>query len=65
MLNIREAIDSDRDAIWKIFQEVIAAGETYPIDPKISREEVHERRAEFEYECDWGQPTLVCRSNAT
>ena len=38
MLNIRPATDSDRDAIWKIFQEVVAAGDTYPIDPKISRE---------------------------
>jgi ribosomal protein S18 acetylase RimI-like enzyme len=37
VLNIRAATDSDRDAIWRIFQEVIATGETYPIDPKISR----------------------------
>ena len=29
---------ADRDAIWEIFREVIAAGETYPIDPNISRE---------------------------
>ncbi|HEV2047126.1 MAG TPA: N-acetyltransferase [Chthoniobacterales bacterium] len=39
MLNIREATDGDRDAIWKIFQEVVAAGDTYPIDPNISRED--------------------------
>ena len=39
MLNIRSATDSDRDAIWKIFQEVIAAGDTYPIDPEMSRED--------------------------
>ena len=39
MVRIRSAKDSDRNAIWRIFQEVIAAGETYPIDPKISREE--------------------------
>ena len=38
MLNIREANDSDSDAIWKIFQEVIAASETYPIEPDIPRE---------------------------
>src|SRR6266700_398270 len=37
MLHIRCASDADRDAIWKIFQEVIAAGETYPIDPNIPR----------------------------
>jgi GNAT superfamily N-acetyltransferase len=39
VLTIREANDSDRDAIWKLFREVIAAGETYPIDPNISRED--------------------------
>lgn len=39
MLNIRPAIDSDRDTIWKIFHEVIAAGDTYPIDPEMSRED--------------------------
>jgi GNAT superfamily N-acetyltransferase len=38
-LDIRSAKDSDRDAIWKIFQEVIAAGETYPLDPNSSRED--------------------------
>lgn len=39
MLDIREATDSDRDAIWQIFHEVIATGETYPLDPNISRED--------------------------
>jgi len=39
MLNVRPATDSDRDAIWEIFREVIAAGETYPLDQNISREE--------------------------
>ena len=39
MLNIRPAKDADRDAIWEIFHEVVAAGDTYPIDPKISRED--------------------------
>jgi ribosomal protein S18 acetylase RimI-like enzyme len=39
VLNIRLAKDPDRDAIWKIFHEVIAAGDTYPIDPEISRED--------------------------
>ena len=38
MLKIRPATDSDHDAIWEIFREVIAAGETYPLDPEISRE---------------------------
>jgi hypothetical protein len=33
MLRIRTAIDSDREAIWKIFHEVVAAGDTYAISP--------------------------------
>jgi L-amino acid N-acyltransferase YncA len=39
MLNIRPANDPDRDAIWRIFQEVIAAGDTYPLERDTSREE--------------------------
>ncbi len=38
-LNIRPATDADRDAIWKIFHEVIAPGDTYVFDPNISRED--------------------------
>jgi L-amino acid N-acyltransferase YncA len=37
VLNIRPATESDRDAIWEIFHDVVAAGDTYPIDPGISR----------------------------
>ena len=37
-MKIRLATDSDRDAIWEIFREVIAAGETYPIERDIPRE---------------------------
>lgn len=39
MLTIRPATDSDHDAIWNIFREVIAAGETYPLDRNTSRED--------------------------
>ena len=39
MLNIRPATEQDRDAIWRIFHEVVAAGDTYPFDPKMSRED--------------------------
>ncbi len=38
-MKIRPATDSDHDAIWEIFREVIAAGETYPIDRDIPREQ--------------------------
>lgn len=39
MLNIRPATDADRDAIWNIFHDVVAAGDTYVFDPNTSREE--------------------------
>jgi len=38
-MEIRHATEKDRDAIWEIFREVIAAGDTYPLDPNISRDE--------------------------
>ena len=39
MLQIRAAADSDRDAIWDIFHDVVATGDTYVFDPNTSREE--------------------------
>jgi L-amino acid N-acyltransferase YncA len=39
VLNIRLATDSDRDAIWEIFHEVVATGDTYVFAPGTSREE--------------------------
>jgi L-amino acid N-acyltransferase YncA len=36
-MKIRAGTEADRDAIWKIFHEVVAAGDTYAIDPEISR----------------------------
>jgi L-amino acid N-acyltransferase YncA len=38
-MKIRAATETDCDGIWGIFHEVIAAGETYPIDPDISRDD--------------------------
>jgi L-amino acid N-acyltransferase YncA len=38
-MRIRTATDVDRDAIWKIFHEVVAAGDTYALNPHISRKE--------------------------
>jgi len=37
-MKIRPATDADRDAIWNIFHEVVATGDTYALDPNISRE---------------------------
>ena len=38
-MKIRPATDADRDAIWDIFREIVATGDTYALDPNISREE--------------------------
>jgi L-amino acid N-acyltransferase YncA len=38
-MKIRAAAKADRDAIWEIFHEVVAADDTYAIDPHMSREE--------------------------
>ena len=39
MLTIRPATETDHGIIWKIFHEVIATGDTYAFDPKISRDD--------------------------
>lgn len=39
MIKIRAATDADHDAIWNIFHEVVAAGDTYALNPKMSRED--------------------------
>jgi ribosomal protein S18 acetylase RimI-like enzyme len=38
-MKIRPATDIDHNAVWKIFHEVVAAGDTYALDPNISRED--------------------------
>ncbi len=38
-IKIRSATTKDHDAIWKIFHEIVSAGDTYALDPKMSREE--------------------------
>ena len=38
-MKIRPATDVDRDAVWNIFHDVVAAGDTYALDPNISRED--------------------------
>jgi ribosomal protein S18 acetylase RimI-like enzyme len=38
-IQIRPATTADHDAIWRIFHEVVALGDTYAIDPKISRDD--------------------------
>ena len=38
-MEIRAATSADRDAIWNIFHEIVAAGDTYAFDPNVSRAE--------------------------
>jgi ribosomal protein S18 acetylase RimI-like enzyme len=38
-VKIRPATEADGDTIWNIFHEVVAAGDTYALDPNISRED--------------------------
>jgi len=38
-LQIRQATAPDSDAIWDIFRPIVARGDTYALDPGISREE--------------------------
>jgi ribosomal protein S18 acetylase RimI-like enzyme len=38
-LRIRSAAETDRDAIWNIFHEIVSVGNTYGLDPGMSREE--------------------------
>src|SRR5207302_10730852 len=38
-IKIRSPTTKDHDAIWKIFHEIVSAGDTYALDPKMSREE--------------------------
>ncbi len=38
-MNIRPALDRDADAVWKILEPVIRAGETYALPRDMSRED--------------------------
>jgi L-amino acid N-acyltransferase YncA len=38
-MKIRAATEADHDAIWNIFHDIVAAGDTYAFDPQMSREE--------------------------
>jgi L-amino acid N-acyltransferase YncA len=39
VVKIRPATNADREAIWNIFHEIVAAGDTYAFDPGMPREE--------------------------
>ena len=57
MINIRSATAADHDAIWAIFHEIVAAGDTYTFDPDISRQEA------LAYWFNPGTPTYAAESD--
>jgi L-amino acid N-acyltransferase YncA len=58
VLNIRPATESDHGAIWKIFEEVIAAGDVFAFDPEMPRE------AALAFWCDGGNRVYVAERDA-
>ena len=42
MIDIREALEEDFDQIWKIFNQIVSAGETYAIQQNASKKEAHQ-----------------------
>ncbi len=41
-MQIREYAEGDWPAVWPVFREVVAAGDTYPYDPDWSNEQAHD-----------------------
>ena len=57
-MRIRPYHDSDWPAVWRIFQEVVAAGDSYAYDPGWSADEARGRgvgRALGEYALAWAR----------
>ena len=42
MADIREALEEDFNQIWKIFHQIVSAGETYPIHRNASKKEAYQ-----------------------
>jgi L-amino acid N-acyltransferase YncA len=55
-MKIRPAIEGDREAIWDIFHEIVAAGDTYALDPNLSRKEA------LQYWCEESSRAYVAES---
>ena len=51
-MKIRVATDADHEAIWNIFHEIVAAGDTYALDPEMSREEALAYAMQFARDLD-------------
>ena len=37
-MKIRPSTEADHDAIWNIFRRIVAAADTYALDPNMSRQ---------------------------
>ena len=57
MADIREAIEEDFDHIWKIFHQIVSAGETYAIHRNTSKKEA------YQIWMEQPQKTFVCVEN--
>jgi RimJ/RimL family protein N-acetyltransferase len=57
MVEIRKALKQDFEQIWKIFQPIVSAGETYPYPRNTSKEEA------FRIWIKEPQKTFVCLEN--
>ena len=49
-----------RIVVTSIKGDRVRLGISAPPAVQVDRKEVHDRRAEFEYECDWAQPIPSC-----
>jgi L-amino acid N-acyltransferase YncA len=55
-MKIRPATEVDYDAIWNIFHGIVAAGDTYALDPNLSRSEA------LQYWCEKSTRAYVAES---
>jgi carbon storage regulator len=49
-----------RVVVTAVKGDKVRIGVSAPASVPVDRQEVHERRAQFEYECDWAQPAPTC-----
>ena len=58
-MNIREITPADFEQVWPIFQEIVAAGETYAFAPDITKEQAYTLWVEMP------RKTFVCEDRGT
>lgn len=48
-----------RVVVTAVFGDKVRLGIIAPPSVPVDRKEVHDRRAQFEFECEWAQPAVV------